>query len=429
MRDLHSALKTSIEGSADVGGTHFLRVLLQYGKNDSLATVHARPHSYSTAGVQITDFLSLLGFVRAPCAFHRTECFCRALPESLDVAQLASAINEAFARFDKGAKHLQNCGLAIDQPEGWGYFYGKPAQEIRAPPSTCAGNGHASPKVETMKQTEDEFFQFVLTWIEGGSDKGWTTHYRAKHMPLRADFESALTFLGGFRWFPDCPQFDFEGCWWRFTAYQSRDDGIFDGNAELAHSWFDAHAKNFSTGICELLEAHTLLRPFGLTFLPSNAPVPQSKSRKGRDSGVVESEPKPDQTFDVAVSFAGTERQIAEEIATRVREAGFRVFYDNFYPEQLWGEDLVAFFDKVYRKNFRFCVTLISKEYAERIWTTHERRSATARALTEKGNSYILPVRIDDTDIDGLPPTVGHVSLRERTPAEIAELLVIKLRA
>ncbi len=58
--------------------------------------------------------------------------------------------------------------------------------------------------------------------------------------------------------------------------------------------------------------------------------------------------------FDVAISFAGTERHLAEKLAQIVREAGFEVFYDAFYPEQLWGKDLIEFFDHVYRKASHF---------------------------------------------------------------------------
>ena len=45
--------------------------------------------------------------------------------------------------------------------------------------------------------------------------------------------------------------------------------------------------------------------------------------------------------FDVAISFAGTERNYAEQLATIVKNAGFSVFYDEFYPEYLWGKNLV----------------------------------------------------------------------------------------
>ena len=43
--------------------------------------------------------------------------------------------------------------------------------------------------------------------------------------------------------------------------------------------------------------------------------------------------------FDVAISFAGTERELAEKLAEILRAAGIAVFYDNFYPEHLWGKN------------------------------------------------------------------------------------------
>jgi hypothetical protein len=114
-------------------------------------------------------------------------------------------------------------------------------------------------------------------------------------------------------------------------------------------------------------------------------------------------------------------------MAEKLRDAGFAVFYDNFYPEQLWGKNLTAFLDEVYRKKARFCVILVSKDYKEREWTNHELRSAQARALQEKGNDYILPIRVDATDLDGLPPNVGYVSI-DLGAEEIARLLIRKLQ-
>ena len=71
----------------------------------------------------------------------------------------------------------------------------------------------------------------------------------------------------------------------------------------------------------------------------------------------------------------------------------------------------------------------LSREYADRMWTTHERKSATARALQERGNAYILPVKVEDVDIDGLTPTIGYVSLAEKSPEQIAELLIGMLKS
>jgi hypothetical protein len=93
--------------------------------------------------------------------------------------------------------------------------------------------------------------------------------------------------------------------------------------------------------------------------------------------------------FDVALSFAGTEREHAETLAKIVRGAGYSVFYDNDYEEHLWGKDLYVFFDEIYRKRSRFCVMFVSEQYRARMWTNHERQSAQARALEEKGAEYL----------------------------------------
>lgn len=435
MPDLHSALKTTVLEELAAGGIKYIRVRLQNGKDDIIESLHARPTQYSTAGFQSTDFLPLIGFSRSACAFHHGECFCREIEDETRLKELITAIAESFSCFENAIGHLEACGLFVDQPEGWGYFYGKPAQGRNRPLIHCSGDGHMSPTSKPMKTLEDEFFNFAFTWIEGGYDKGWTTHCRAKHMPLSTEFQAVIEFLGGFNWFDNCPEYDFEGCWWRFMPFENRGDSLFDSNAEVAHRWFDAHATNFSAGIKGLLASHAILQPWNLSFLrftrqaPQTIPVARNTTAVPKPSMADIRENKSGHAFDVAFSFAGTERNVAEVIATIVRENGFSVFYDNFYPEQLWGKDLISTFDRIYRKDSRYCVMFLSREYAQRMWTTHERRSATARALEERGNEYILPIKVEEVDIDGLSPAVGYVSLSNMSPEQIAELLIAKLRS
>lgn len=104
------------------------------------------------------------------------------------------------------------------------------------------------------------------------------------------------------------------------------------------------------------------------------------------------------------------------------------MFYDNFYPEELWGKDLAVFFDNVFCKESRLCLVLISKEYLERPWTEHERRSAVARIIAERGREYLLPVQIDPVELPGLASTIGYLSADACSADEIADLLIAKLR-
>jgi hypothetical protein len=70
----------------------------------------------------------------------------------------------------------------------------------------------------------------------------------------------------------------------------------------------------------------------------------------------------------------------------------------------------------------------ISHWYAEKRWTNFEQESAQARAMMES-KEYILPVRFDDTEIPGMPPNIAYVSANERSPEELAGLILQKLEA
>lgn len=132
--------------------------------------------------------------------------------------------------------------------------------------------------------------------------------------------------------------------------------------------------------------------------------------------------------YDVAISFAGEDRTVAVEIATALRQKNVKVFYDDFEKADLWGKDLYEHFAKVYSEEARFCIMIISHHYASKVWTTHERRSAQARAMKDK-NVYILPIRLDDAEIPGLLGTVGYVSIADTTVTQIVDMVVKKLYA
>jgi hypothetical protein len=99
----------------------------------------------------------------------------------------------------------------------------------------------------------------------------------------------------------------------------------------------------------------------------------------------------------VAISFAGEQRSQAAAIANSLRRADIDVFYDCYEKATLWGKNLYDHLSHVYQHESDYCLILTSKQYARKAWTTLERQSAQARALTEKGKEYILPIKIDDT--------------------------------
>jgi len=130
--------------------------------------------------------------------------------------------------------------------------------------------------------------------------------------------------------------------------------------------------------------------------------------------------------YDIVISFAGEDREFAEKLALELQNRGIKVFYDAFEKAELWGKNLYDHLSYIYGKAARYCIMILSKNYAAKTWTNHERKSAQARAFREK-NEYILPIRIDDTEIPGLPETVGYVSIKDTSVSVIADLAYKKL--
>lgn len=131
--------------------------------------------------------------------------------------------------------------------------------------------------------------------------------------------------------------------------------------------------------------------------------------------------------FDVALSYAGEDRLYVHEVAKHLRANDVRVFYDEFFTAELWGQDLYAYLDTVYRERSRFTVVFISQSYVAKPWPSHERQSAQARALNELG-PYLLPVRFDNSVLPGLRPTVGFIEASRVTPEQLAGLIDDKLK-
>ena len=69
---------------------------------------------------------------------------------------------------------------------------------------------------------------------------------------------------------------------------------------------------------------------------------------------------------------------------------------------------------------------LISAAYVSKIWTTHERRSALARAV-EQREEYILPIRLDETEVPGFPASRSYLRWPPESAQSIAAIIKSKL--
>lgn len=134
----------------------------------------------------------------------------------------------------------------------------------------------------------------------------------------------------------------------------------------------------------------------------------------------------PDYEFDVAPSFAGEDRAKVLPIVRRLEELGVRVFYDEDHTAALWGVNLVDQLPEIYGKRARYVLLFASEHYVVKRWPNVERQAAQARALEEAGE-FLLPIRLDDTEVPGLPSTVAYLDLRRHSVEQVAQTFVQKL--
>lgn len=129
--------------------------------------------------------------------------------------------------------------------------------------------------------------------------------------------------------------------------------------------------------------------------------------------------------FDIALSFAGEDRPVAERLALLLTGRNVKVFYDFHLRAELWGKDH-QHLQSVYRDKARYCIILISKAYEEKRWTRFELRQAQVRQIRE-GREYILALRLDDTDLPELNPTDFYMDLRTTDLNQICNVIMEKL--
>lgn len=130
--------------------------------------------------------------------------------------------------------------------------------------------------------------------------------------------------------------------------------------------------------------------------------------------------------YDVAVSFAGEDRPLVEEFVNILASNNVSVFYDSWEQPKLWGKDLYQYLDMIYSQAAEYCIIFVSKDYVEKAWTKHELKSAQARAF-KQNSEYILPIKLDDTELPGIPTTIAYIDIKHVKIDKIANILIEKL--
>lgn len=127
--------------------------------------------------------------------------------------------------------------------------------------------------------------------------------------------------------------------------------------------------------------------------------------------------------YDVALSYASEDRLHAEAIAKGLQAAKKRVFFDHDCRSRLLGRTLSAELETIYSKRATYCVLLVSARYKEKRWTREELRAALMGAALTQRSDYVIPVRLDATQLEELPEDTVYVPIERGYEAIIADIL------
>jgi hypothetical protein len=101
-----------------------------------------------------------------------------------------------------------------------------------------------------------------------------------------------------------------------------------------------------------------------------------------------------DYRYDFGLSFAGAQRALARQLWRALTSMGYGVFFDeedDEFKAENFGKNLVDALARVYSKECRFCVVLLSPEYEEGHWTQIEKEAIRDR-IFNGDLDFFLPV-------------------------------------
>lgn len=130
--------------------------------------------------------------------------------------------------------------------------------------------------------------------------------------------------------------------------------------------------------------------------------------------------------YDVAFSFASEDGEYADRVIDLLEDQGVRVYADRLGEVMLWGKDLEEHFAAVVRETGRHCVVLVSEHYARTVWSQEERREAFLQAAAGR-DEFLLPARLDHAELPGLSSSVSAVSVANRPPEVLGDMVLSKL--
>jgi hypothetical protein len=133
--------------------------------------------------------------------------------------------------------------------------------------------------------------------------------------------------------------------------------------------------------------------------------------------------------YDFALSFAGSDRDIAEALFAALQENELEVFYDRNEQHRILAEDVEEYLKPIYATDAQLVICILGPDYPKRVWTKFE----SEQFKTRFKSGEVIPIVMSNAPLGVFDSAnqVGHLSwdrsrnLAEQT-REMTEILVRK---
>jgi hypothetical protein len=112
--------------------------------------------------------------------------------------------------------------------------------------------------------------------------------------------------------------------------------------------------------------------------------------------------------YDFALSFAGSDRDIAEALFAALQDNELEVFYDRNEQHRILAADVEEYLAPIYSSDAQLVLCILGPEYPKRVWTKFESEQFKQRFKTGE----VVPIVLSTAPLGvfDLASSVGHIS-------------------
>ena len=111
--------------------------------------------------------------------------------------------------------------------------------------------------------------------------------------------------------------------------------------------------------------------------------------------------------YDFALSFAGSDRDIAEALSRQLQEHEFEIFYDKNEQHRILAEDVEEYLGPIYSSDAQLVICILGPDYPKRVWTKFEADQFKERFKTGE----VIPIVLSTAPLGVFDPAsrIGHI--------------------